>query len=68
MCLFNDPQSRTLFLLMQVTLLLFFLLQVPMRLYPHFHPDLMDGIRGLFLGMALGLMIVASWKNRRRVA
>jgi hypothetical protein len=46
--------------------LLFFLLQAPARLYPRFHPDLMDGIRGLFLGIALGTMIVIGWSRRRR--
>ena len=62
----SDMQSKKIFLVMQVALLLFFLLQLPARLYPQFHPDFMDGVRGLFLGIALGTMIVLLWRRRRR--
>jgi hypothetical protein len=61
-------QSKKSFLVMQVALLLFFLMWLPARLTPQFHPDLMDGVRGLFLGIALGTMIVMGWRNRRRHA
>ncbi|HZI40961.1 MAG TPA: hypothetical protein VFD67_04640 [Gemmatimonadaceae bacterium] len=62
----RDMQSKRIFLVMQVALLLFFLLQLPARLYPQFHPDVMDGVRGLFLGIAFGTMIVIGWRRRRR--
>lgn len=62
----RDLQSRRLFLVMQLALLLFFVLQLPARVYPQFHPDLMDGVRGLFLGIALGTMILIGWRHRRR--
>jgi hypothetical protein len=62
----RDMQSKKSFVVMQVALLLFALMQLPARLYPQFHPDLMDGVRGIFLGVALGTLIVFGWRNRRR--
>ena len=62
----RDMQDRKVFLVTQVALLLFFLMQLPARLYPQFHPDLMDGFRGLFLGVAIGTMIVIGWRRRQR--
>jgi len=53
---------------MQVALLLFFLLQIPARMYPQFHPDLMDGVRGLFLGITLGTMVLIGLRYRRRTS
>jgi hypothetical protein len=53
---------------MQVALLFLFLMWLPARFFPQFHPDLIDGIRGLFLGIALGTMIMIGWRNRRREA
>lgn len=61
-------KSKMTLVLMQIALLIFFLLQIPARLYPAFHPDLLDGVQGLFLGMAIGLLIVSGWKNCRRTA
>ena len=46
------------FLFGQLSLLCFFLMQLPMRLNPHFHPDLIDAISGFFLGSAIALMIL----------
>ena len=44
------------------------LLQIPARHYPDFHPDLMDGLRGLFLGIAIGAMALTAWRNGRRAS
>ena len=64
----NAIQSRTTFLISQIALLVFSLLQLPMRLYPQFHPDLMDGVRGLFLGVAIGAVILTARRSRRPTA
>jgi hypothetical protein len=58
--------AKKVYLVMRVALLLFFLMWLPARLYPQFHPDLIDGVRGMFLGVTLGTMIVIGWKRRRR--
>jgi hypothetical protein len=68
MCLHDDARTKRTFFLGQLALLVFFLLQIPARHYPGFHPDLMDGARGCALGVALGLMVLAKWKARRRAA
>jgi hypothetical protein len=59
-------QSKTSFRIFLICLLLSSLLQIPARHDPDFHPDLMDGLRGLFLGLALGTMALTAWKNGRR--
>jgi hypothetical protein len=53
---------------MQLSLLIFFLLQLPARHYPNFHPDLIDGMRGLLLGLVLGTLIKRGWEKRKRSA
>jgi hypothetical protein len=65
MCLLKDVQSRTMFLVVQLSLLLFALVQLPMRLRPDFHPDLMDGLRGALLGAAIAALGVMSWRKGR---
>jgi uncharacterized membrane protein YccC len=61
-------ESKKTFLFMQLSLLIFFLLQLPARHYPSFHPDLIDGIRGLLLGLVLATLIKTWWEKRRRSA
>jgi uncharacterized membrane protein YccC len=61
-------ESKKTFLFMQLSLLIFFLLQLPARHYPNFHPDLIDGIRGLLLGLVLATLIKTWWEKRRRSA
>jgi len=65
MCLVANQTSKTIFLVSQVALLLFFLMSLPTRLAPQFHPDLMDGVRGVFLGIAIATVIWSGWHNRR---
>jgi hypothetical protein len=64
MCLRTDVRSRTMFLVAQVALLLFALVQLPMRFHPGFHPDLMDGVRGAFLGVAIAALAVMAKRKR----
>ena len=69
MCVRNNFRSKTMFLVSQIALLLFGLLQLlPMRLHPEFHPDLMDGVRGAFLGIAIGAVIAMGRGKRGRAA
>jgi uncharacterized membrane protein YccC len=70
MCLINriNPRSKWLFMLTQVLLLLFFLLGLPARHDPNFHPDLIDGLRGFLLGIVIGLLALMAWRNRQRMA
>jgi hypothetical protein len=58
-------QSKTLFRVGLVALLLSALLQIPGRMHPGFHPDLLDGLRGLCLGIFIGAMAVTTWRNGR---
>jgi hypothetical protein len=66
MCLQDNVQSKASFRIFLICLVLSSLLQIPARHYPDFHPDLMDGLRGLFLGLAIGTMALTAWKNGRR--
>jgi len=70
MCLINqdDPGLKRLFLLTQIALIAFFLLAIPERHYPNFHPHLIEAARGVFLGIAIGLVALSGWKNRQRMA
>lgn len=70
MCLINvnDKNSKAIFMLMQVALLAFFLLALPARHYPNFHPDLIDGVRGFFLGVVIGLLALLGWRKRQQMA
>ena len=54
----NGLPSKKAFRVIPVALLPFSLLQVVARHYPDFHPDLMDGFRGLLLGVVLGVLIL----------
>jgi|KBSSwiStaDraftv2_1062776.scaffolds.fasta_scaffold00008_205 hypothetical protein len=65
MCVPNSPETKRIFLAAQLSLLVFSLLAVPIRLYPKFHPDLMDGARGLFLGITLATLFVAFRRKAR---
>lgn len=66
MCLRGSVRSNTTLFVALVALLLFNLLQIPARLHPQFHPNLVDGVRGLFLGVAIGSLAMTMLKNRRR--
>jgi|GEM_PF-1973601 len=70
MCLIpiNDKNSKAIYMLMQVALLIFFLLQLPAHHDPNFHPNLIDGVRGLLLGVVIGLLALLGYRNRRRMA
>ena len=68
MCLCDNVQSKRFFMCSQLALLTFGLLQLPMRLYPQFHPDLMDGVRGFLIAVAVGMMILAARTSRRDAA
>ena len=65
MCAYNN-ESKTTFMIAALSLLIFNALYIPMRLYPHFHPDLMDGVRGMFLGITIGCLAITTWRNNRR--
>ena len=62
----NNFASKKQFLISQLALLTFFLLAIPSRLYPNFHPGLMDGVRGALMGIGIGTLALAAFKNRRR--
>ena len=64
MCVRHDVWSKTSFRVAQISLLFFSLLQLPARRYPEFHPDLMDGVRGMFLGIAIGAVILMARQSR----
>jgi hypothetical protein len=68
MCLRNDIGSKSAFFISQIALLIHFLLFLPARLAPHFHADLMDGVRGFFLGVAIGTLILSAGRSRRHLA
>ena len=59
----GNIQPKTAFFISTIALILSTL---PARHYPQFHPDLVDGIRGLFMGMFIGTMALTIWRNRRR--
>ena len=65
MCARNGIQSTTSFRILQISLLLFSLLQLPARRHPDFHPELMDALRGGLLGIAIGMLIlIGRWRTR----
>jgi hypothetical protein len=66
MCVCHDIWWKTPCRVAQVSLLLFSLLQLPARHHPEFHPDLLDGVRGVFLGIAIGALILMARKNGPR--
>ena len=61
-------QSKTLFTAGLLAFVVSSLLQVVSRHYPQAHPDLMDGLRGLCLGIYFGAMALTIWRNGRRAA
>jgi hypothetical protein len=63
-----DSRSRTLFRVGLVAMVGSSLLQLPARHYPLFHPDLVDGVRGLGLGIFFGTVALTAWRSRRRAA
>ena len=62
----NNFASKKTFLISQLSLLTFFLLAIAAHLYPEFHPDLVDGLRGFLIAIAVGTLATSAWKNRRR--
>jgi hypothetical protein len=63
--MFRVTQSKTLFRAGLIAFLLSAFLQIPGRMRPGFHPDLMDGLRGLCLGIFIAAMAVTMWRNGR---
>jgi hypothetical protein len=63
--MFRVTQSKTMFRVGLIAFLLSALLQIPGRMRPGFHPDLMDGLRGVCLGIFMGAMAVTIWRNGR---
>lgn len=61
----NFP-SRNALLPTKLALVAFFLLAVPARLYPGFHPDLLDGLRGFLITIAIATFISTAIKSRRQ--
>lgn len=59
------PRSQTMFRAGLVAFLLSILLQIAARTRPDFHPDLLDGLRGLSVGIFIGAMAVTTWRNGR---
>ena len=62
----NNFASKKQFLVSQLALLTGLLLAIPARVYPQFHPDIIDFARGFLITIAIGLLGTASLKNRRR--
>jgi hypothetical protein len=63
--MFRVTQSKSLFRVGLIAFLVSALLQIPGRMRPGFHPDLMDGLRGLCLGIFIAAMAVTIWRNGR---
>jgi len=64
----NNTRSKTMFSTGLIALIVSSLLQVVGRHYPQMHPDLIDGLRGLCLGIFLGTMALTVWRKGRRAA
>jgi hypothetical protein len=58
-------QSKAMFRVGLIALLLSALLQIPGRMHPDFHPDLIDGLRGVCLGIFIGAMAATIRRNGR---
>ena len=63
--MFRIAQSKTLFRVGLLAFIASALLQIPTRMRPDFHPDLLDGLRGLCLGIFIGAMAVTTWRHGR---
>lgn len=66
MCIVDYAESRSTFYFVWSSLLVFFLLQVLAILNPQFHPDLVDGIRGILLGLVMATIFRLGWQKRQR--
>ena len=62
----NNFASKKQFLISQLALLTGLLLTIPARLYPQFHPDIIDFARAFLITIAIGMLGTAALKNRRR--
>ncbi len=65
MCLIKNDQPKKAMQFVNVVLLMFFALAIPARMYPNIHPDWIDGIRGMLLGVAIGCIALMGWKRRK---
>ena len=63
-----NPRSKTLFRAGLIAFVLSALLQIPGRRHPDFHPDALDALRGVCLGIFIGSMAVVTWRNGRPLA
>jgi hypothetical protein len=61
----RTAQSKTMFRAGLIAFVLSALLQIPGRIHPGFHPDVLDGLRGMCLGIFIGAMAVTTWRNGR---
>ncbi len=61
----RDKQTKTLFRVGLIAFILSAVLQIPGRMRPDFLPDLLDGLRGLCLGIFIGAMAVTTWRSNR---
>jgi hypothetical protein len=59
--------TKTMFRIGMIALILASVLQVQARHDPRFHPDLIDGLRGLCFGIFFGTMALTTWRNGRGV-
>lgn len=62
----NNFASKKTYLATPIALLLFFLVDVAGRFYPQLHPDLIDGLRGFLLTLAIGTLAASAFKRRQR--
>jgi len=63
MCLARNFPNRTLFRMALGAMILSSLLQLQSRHYPQFHPDLVDGAHGFFIGIFIGLMAIVARRS-----
>lgn len=64
----TDIKTKRLYFAALVAMIAYGILSTATRHAPQFHPDLMDGLRGLFIGVFIGGMGVTVWRNGRRPA
>jgi len=58
-------RSKRLFTVAMVAFLLSAVLQLWSRHYPSVHPDMVDGMRGLLLGIYFGGIAMVVWRRGR---
>jgi hypothetical protein len=61
----NRIPTKTVYSAGMIALVLSSLLQLVARHYPQAHPDLMDGLRGVCLGIFFGAMALKIWRHGR---